>query len=168
PRRLEAPGRRVGGSLRHGARLGPRRVGGGDLPAESQGCSAPPHPPRPQPKGPRPQSRAPPPQAVHEPCAMSFHLPPQTDPQQPFTARALRHLSTNFACTLRSRDERPARTVYVPGGVTQVRADSSKRANARARNLTAASTVSPGSADTRAKPASVRTGRRGSSPGASR
>jgi hypothetical protein len=51
------------------------------------------------------------------------------------------------------------RTANSPGGQTQARTVSSKRANARAGTVSLTSAVSPGSAITAAKAARARTGR---------
>jgi len=68
----------------------------------------------------------------------------------------------------RSADDRPIRTVNVPGGRTQPPATSSYRAKARAGTVSRASARSPGAALTAVNAARTRTGRPGSSAGGSR
>jgi 2-oxoacid dehydrogenases acyltransferase (catalytic domain) len=59
----------------------------------------------------------------------------------------------------RSADERPTRTENSPGGQTQARASSSKRAKARPGTASLTSALWPGPAVAAAKAASARTGR---------
>src|SRR5260370_39460403 len=68
--------------------------------------------------------------------------PPSQNP------RSLLHRSTTSAFNLRSRDERPARSVYLPGTETHWSRSSSNRAKARPGRIKRTSIIVPDSRST--------------------